>query len=220
MKTGDDVLTWQIEEVKTEWGSRHLLIHVGSGTIESVEEKIRQTIEHPDQWSRPEVVPKIRAWNEFLLDRGHAYVVDPASSYRAVFPGFTVKYQLYNPGYDFPGGMKGYCSASVDIRGGSSGYDDVQKLAAFLKKIAAKIVRIEQKESRRDYTKDPRNWVLDDPVWLVEALQKMKAVRVHPFRGSDYDRVWDYQSEWVLDNRPVPWFRTNTWFRTFGVNRY
>lgn len=181
-----------------------MYLHIQMMEKHGITDKIDGTIDNKAGYGSPEAAEKLFQWFTHLKDLGNKVILE--SPWSDTIPTMAIRYQEFRSNEYEPG----YCAPEVEAIGRNS-YNDIQKGAAFLKKIARRMIRLEEKRlgKGQSWERDAGNWVLEDPSRLIETLEYMGAKYISIYKGASSDG-FTYQSAWIFSSEPRPWLLTDT----------
>lgn len=201
---------WIRTRYDPEIRSNVLTINVWIGRRESVQELLEGTVGNRAGYGSPEAAEKLGRKFRLMLDEG----ITEKFEHLTYGPG-SASTQFRWTDYTSSRGEKGYVGAKISC-GGEEKYSHLQATMKLVDQIAA---RITAAESRRLKQKgygptEPGDWCFDSPKLLVDALDRMDAVRLTLWepRGPEWT---DWDREWIQDTGPRERFRDEDVFTLF-----
>jgi len=189
-------------DIRRDYSYDKLHLRIFYANKESIKLLAGGTVGNRAGYGSPEAAKAMGQWFMMLYELGHRFLFAPTSSWQTPIPSITIVWQHYEDSQD---GSHSYCSPNFSDIGRE--YNDIQKSAKFLKKLAKKISKMSGYEG---------DWAFRDPVDVIDALDALRAKRVVLFKEEDRFR---YQSAYLLDPNPRRWLLTDSLWKTFEISR-
>jgi len=187
-------------DVQNEGQYSFLNMRIFNANKEHIQSLIEGTIENKAGYGSPEAAESMGLWFLTLQREGHRVLFDPADPWTG---GMSISIQWQH--YTSSEGEASYCDPRfMDV---GRNYGDIQKTAAFLKKVA-------KKSSLQHHGGELGHWMFRDPADVIDALEAMRARRVVLFKK---ERDFRYKSAFLLDPEPRMWLLSDTLWKTFEI---